>query len=56
MDIWHRISFNASVKPKFFDVVKNLGFIKKTIVLPRKGGTMVYLDIKESESSLGNYK
>jgi hypothetical protein len=49
MDIWHRISFNASVKPKFFDVVKNFGLIKKTIVLPGKGGTMVYIDIKESD-------
>lgn len=49
MDIWHRISFNASIKPDFFNTVKNYGIIKKTINLPGRGGIMVYIDIKETD-------
>lgn len=48
MEIWHRISFNATTKPDFLEVIQGFGVIKKRLELPGGGGTMVYVDIKES--------
>jgi hypothetical protein len=49
MDIWHRISFNASAKPDFLEAIQGFGIIKKTIELPGRGGMFVCVDVKESD-------
>jgi hypothetical protein len=48
MEIWHRISFNATTKPDFLEAIQGFGVIKKRLELPGGGGTMVYVDIIES--------
>jgi hypothetical protein len=48
MEIWHKISFNATVKPDFLEAIQGFGVIKKRLELPGGGGMMVYVDIKES--------
>lgn len=48
MEIWHKISFNATVKPDFLEAIQGFGIIKKRLELPGGGGMMVYVDIKES--------
>jgi hypothetical protein len=48
MDIWHRVSFNASTKPDFLEAIQGLGVINKTLELPGRGGKMVFIDIVES--------
>jgi rubredoxin len=49
MDIWHRVSFNASTKPDFLEAIQDLGIINKTLELPGGGGMMVFIDIMESD-------
>lgn len=48
MEIWHRVSFNASVEPHFLEAIKDFGIISKTLELPGKGGMMVFVDINEA--------
>lgn len=49
MNIWHRISFNASAKLDFLEAIRDFGIIYKTLKLPGDGGMMVFLDIEETE-------
>jgi rubredoxin len=48
MEIWHRITFNASIKPTFLETIKAMGITYKTLQLPGSGGLLVFLDIAES--------
>jgi hypothetical protein len=48
MDIWHRVTFNASTKPDFLEAIQGLGIIHKTIESPGGGGMLVFVDIVES--------
>jgi hypothetical protein len=49
MDIWHRVAFNTSIKPHFFDAIQRLRLVQKTLQLPGDGGMMVFFDIAESD-------
>lgn len=49
MDVWHRISFNASSKPTFLEFFDSLDLPRKTIELPAGGGLMIFIDITESD-------
>lgn len=49
MEIWHRITFNASSKQKFLDTIEDLEVKHKTLQLPGDGGLMVFADIAESD-------
>lgn len=51
MEIWHRITFNASSKQKFFETIKDLKVRHKTLQLPGNGGLLVFVDIAESDSN-----
>jgi len=49
MEIWHRITFNASSKQKFLVTIEDLEVKHKTLQLPGDGGLLVFVDIAESD-------
>lgn len=49
MEIWHRVTFNASSKQKFFNTIEDLELNHKTLQLPGDGGLLVFVDIAESD-------
>ncbi len=53
MDIFHRITFNASIKPDLLKKIKYLDVPSKSMALPRNGGVLVFVDISESDPRWG---
>jgi hypothetical protein len=53
MDIYHRVSFNATTEPDFLEAIQDLGIISKTIELPGGGGMLVIVEIMESNPHWG---
>jgi hypothetical protein len=51
MEIWHRVTFNASSKPKLLKAIEELEVKHKSLQLPGDGGLLVYIDIAESDSN-----
>lgn len=51
MEIWHRVTFNASSKPIFLKIIEELDIKHKSMQLPGDGGLLVFIDIAESDSN-----
>ena len=51
MEIWHRVTFNATLKPIFLETIKDMKLSYKTLQLPGDGGSLVFLDISETNSN-----
>ncbi len=51
MEIWHRVTFNATSKPIFLETIKGMKLNYKTLQLPGGGGLLVFLDIAETNSN-----